>query len=114
MTQSATVEINKLAIINVTFKESGLQQQATQKIGAVVIPRPPPKISLSDPWRLQEILRGRSPELTMHEIWAYSPSSKTSLPKENRTIRGGSGNVQVTNLYIIILALTYPFPSRPL
>ena len=66
--------------------ESILKKLARDPIGAVVIPRPPPDISLSDPWRLQEILRGISPELTMQEIWAYSPSSKTSFPKENGTI----------------------------
>ena len=66
--------------------ESILKKLARDPIGAVVIPRPPPDSSLSDPWRLQEILRGISPELTMQEIWAYSPSSKTSFPKENGTI----------------------------
>ena len=53
----------------------------------VVIPVSGPTVS---PWKVQEIVRGSSPELTMQESWAKSPSFMTGLEKENSPISGSS------------------------
>ena len=50
----------------------------------------PPSPSPSLPWKDQDIVRGWSPEVTIQEIWAKSPSFITSLAKEKAPISGSS------------------------
>ena len=61
----------------------------------VVIPLLPDLLDLSllgpsRPWNDQEMVRGWSPEVTMQDIWAKSPSFMTSLEKEKAPISGNS------------------------
>ena len=50
----------------------------------------PPSPSPSLPWKDQDIVRGWSPEVTIQDIWAKSPSFITSLEKEKAPISGSS------------------------
>ena len=59
----------------------------------------------SRPWNDQEIVRGWSPEVTMQEIWAKSPSFITSFEKENAPI---SGNSEETKFLSNIICSVYP------
>ena len=43
-----------------------------------------------DPWNDQEMVKGSSPFLTIHETCAKSPSFRTSPPNERGETSGGS------------------------
>ncbi len=44
------------------------------------------------PWKLQLILKGSSPSVTVQTAWANEPSVTRSLLNEMGTIIGGSGS----------------------
>ena len=50
---------------------------------------------ITSPFKLQEIVIGKSPCDTTHESWAKAPESTTGVPKEKGTILGGSINIIV-------------------
>ena len=61
----------------------------------------PDRLSPSAPWNDQDMVRGWSPEVTMQEIWAKSPSFITSFAKANAPISGSSEhkNMFVKTMY---------------
>ena len=74
----------------------------------VVIPLLPGVLDLSllgpsRPWNDQEMVRGWSPEVTMQDIWAKSPSFITSLEKENAPISGSSEETKFLSSFICSL-----------
>ena len=77
----------------------------------VTIPLFAPTMS---PCKLQLMVRGRSPLVTIQETWTKSPSSKISLPKLKGRISGASAMIKEKNRALTFCSTFSKEPSRTL
>lgn len=77
----------------------------------VTIPLFAPTMS---PCKLQLMVRGRSPLVTMQETWTKSPSSKISLPKLKGRISGASAIIKENNRALTFCSTFWKDPPRTL